>query len=495
MDDLDNTTPTEKVIMSVDTDATDTVATHTGPILTYTYSSPIASKSNDILVSLPSATAEEVREAAAKVPNIDVTDSEEGREWSDALTKGIQLNSFNNLFNSTLKDSKSNFKQSVSYNGSELMAKKPTLPDYSNTKVSGERGVMRVMQFLGSGTIFQVPLWHSGFWITFKAPSEADIVELHRMMVSDKITFGRATHGLAFSNVTSYTTDRLVDFALSHIYETTVSSKDDLTIEQYKEIIACQDIPNLVWGIVATMYPKGFAYQRACINDPLKCNYVLKETLNIARLQWPDDSALTEWQKSHLSHRGSRSRDLESIKRYKDELMKTQSRTVKLGNGEQSLSIVLRTPSIAQHVASGYKWISNISDMVTSALGDTASADERNNYITRHGQATVMRQFAHWVERIEFNENVMDDIDSIELLFDTLSADDVYRDDFITEVSKYINESTLSVIGIPTFDCPSCSTPQVLDQPLPKHVNVLPLDANQLFFALAVQVVTRLRVR
>jgi len=313
-------------------------------------------------------------------------------------------------------------------------------------------------------------------------------------MVNDKITFGRQTYGLAFSNVTAYMIDRLVDFALSHIYETSV--KEELSTAQYKELIACQDIPTLVWGITATMYPKGFNYRRACISDPVKCNHVLEELLNLTRLQWIDSSALTDWQKAHMSHRGKSSRDVDSVKRYQDEMLLTQSRTIELtGASGKSINLTIKTPSIAEHVTAGYKWISGITDTVLGALGESSSNDDRNKYITRHAQATVMRQFSHWVKSVEFNSNLIEDRDTLEQLFDTLSADDNYRDSFADKVIAYIDDSTISVIGIPTYDCPACSAPQVLEKTLPRYVNVLPLDVNQLFFALAVQMVSRLATR
>lgn len=467
-----------------------------GPELSFSYSTKAVVNKNAMYLNMPSGSTKDIIAAVDKTPNINVVDTKEGEAWSETLSGGSKLNTYGEVFSTTLNDPKAKFRQSVHFNGAELFSKQPALPERHNTKLSGARGVMQIMEFLGNGTIFQTALWHSGFWVTFKAPTEADIVELHRIMTSDKIQFGRFTHGLSFSNITVYTIDRLVDFALEHIYESTISQEGGVSLAQYKELISCQDIPSLIWGLAATMYPQGFQYRRACINDPLKCNYVLEEVLNVSRLQWVDNNALTDWQKSHMAIRRTQSCDLSTIKRYKSELLKTQSRVVALtGTTGRTLSITLKTPTISEHVDSGYKWVTGITDTVQGALGADASTDDRNNYINRHGQATVMRQYSHWVEMIEADSNLIDEHDTIDLLFDSLSSDDSYRDGFINAVAKYINESTLAVIGIPTYDCPSCATPQILDNPLPRHVNVLPLDVNQLFFALAEQTVLRLRVR
>jgi hypothetical protein len=109
-----------------------------------------------------------------------------------------------------------------------------------------------------------------------------------------------------------------------------------------------------------------------------------------------------------------------------------------------------------------------------------------------------MRQYSQWVESIEFNSNIIEDKETIESTFSILSSDDNVRDEFIQEVTKYINESTISVIGIPAYDCPNCGAPQEKVEGVstyPKLVNILPLEVVQLFFALLAQKIQRIIAR
>lgn len=309
------------------------------------------------------------------------------------------------------------------------------------------------MKHRGIGTIFQTPLWHTGIWVTLKAPSENELIELNRIITSDKIEVGRHTYGLAFSNIMSYTTDRLVDFTLEHLYDTSLKTSD-LPEGGLKSLINSQDYPALIWGLVCTMYPNGFQFSRACTNNPEKCTHITNEILNLSKISWVNRAALTEWQKTHMSSRSSNSRDIASVRRYQEELKKIQKRVVKFSEGTDSeFSITLKTPTLSEFIESGHRWIGDTVAYVDETLGRDANDKERNIFITRHSQATAMRQYIHWIDSIEFAGNIIDDRETIEGTLNVLSADNDARDGFMNEISKYIHSSTINVIGIPVYDC------------------------------------------
>lgn len=434
--------------------------------------------------TLPADFDKETKEKLLQLPNIELVDNDETRQWATDVSEGLTVTTFKEIFTPTLEDSNADFRQTVTDNGVQLAGGYPALKSIQNQNLKGERAVVRLATHLGLGSLFQVPLWHSGIWVTFKPPGETDLIELNRILISDKIKFGRYSYGLAYSNILSFTVDRLVNFALAHVYDISAKS-EDITIENLKQHILSQDIYTLLWGFMCTVYPKGFKYRRACISDPEKCNFVLEETLNLTKLQWTNTAALTDWQKTFMSGRQNKSKDLASINRYKEELGKVKNKRIIINEGlDNEVAFILKSPSIQQYVEAGYRWIGDIVDEVDRALGLNTNDDERNNFITRHGQATAMRQYIHWIQSIEFDSNVIDDLETIEKNIDMLSANDTIRNEFIKGVVDYINESTITVIGIPVFDCPSCKTSQEKEHQYPAHKNIIPLDVIQLFFAL-----------
>jgi hypothetical protein len=446
-------------------------------------------------IALPSDTAVRTRNIVSNIPNINMLDNPESRKWASALTEGLGRTMYSDVFADTVGKPGVNFAHKVEYKGTSLNAASPKFKTLENQQMKGERAIIRMITQLGLGTLIQVPLWHTGIWVTIKPPSEAELLELNRIMLNDKIRFGRFTHSLAFSNVSSYTTDRLTDFALSHVYDTTLKS-EDLNTELLKATIVSQDIPTLIWGLMCSVYPRGFKYQRACVSDPEKCHHVLEETLNLSKLQWVNTAPLTDWQKAHMASRQARSKDLESVKRYKEELSVSNNKRVSVDTSNGSkIFFTLRTPSIKEYVDAGHVWISDMVEAMEKALTTETSQTEREAMLTKYGQASAMRQYRHWVECVEIETNVISDPETISQCLDVLSSEDMILSNFIQEIVKYIGESTISVIGIPVYDCPACGKKQEVEHKLPRHTNIIPLDTMTVFFDLYTQRLTRLTER
>jgi len=237
------------------------------------------------------------------------------------------------------------------------------------------------------------------------------------------------------------------------------------------------------------------------MTDPEKCNHVAQERLNLFKIQWTNSRGLTAWQNSHMAAaRASNSKKLVDIEKYQSEMLDTQPRTVVIKGSNRDITTRLKVPNVEQYIQAGHSWIGGIAQFVNSALGVDTNNDERNNYITLHSQATAMRQFSHWVESIsmDFSEEgptIIRDQSSLEEVIGSMSSDDNIRNNFIEEVTKYINDSAISVVGIPVYDCPACGSEQKPEVVYPKATSIIPLDMYQTFFALFAQRLARITTR
>ena len=163
---------------------------------------------------------------------------------------------------------------------------------------------------------------------------------------------------------------------------------------------------------------------------------------------------------------------------------------------ENSIALTIRTPSVSEYVDAGQRWIGDIVTTVDRALGANPNNGERNDIIVKHGQASAMRQYSHWIDNIEFaGNNVINETESIEALLDNLSSDDEIRATFTEKVVGFINSSTVSVIGIPVFRCPQCQGDNEGYFKIPAYKNVIPLDVMQVFFGLLTQRLERIASR
>lgn len=471
-------------------------------------SSPKTSGTPDT-IEIPPATADVIKQQMDKSPNVDMIVSTQQHRWAEVLRSSIYHMPMENLYVDRLAEAGCDFRQQVSQGNASLRGRAPSYKKKpGETIVEGESALLQLITHLGVGGLFRAPLWNSGIWVTFKPATEAELLELNRIIQADKIQAGRWSYGLALSNNVVYTLDRVFDFALAHVYNTSIKS-DELPIYQLRDWIAPQDINSFIWGFLCASYPSGFHYETSCVADPSKCNHVLEETLNVTKLQWTDTSLLTDWQKQHMSSMAANGRTLDSLKRYREEMTRLQPTRVILNEGsEHEIAFTIQTPTVTEYINQGHRWIGGMVESVNSVLGMDANDELRNTTINKLNKATTLCQYSHWIKSIEYgdlteqeNSDVersvsrIEDRASIEENLKTLSAIDSIREKIIDKILEYIGHSTISVIGVPAYECPVCGSKSTGETNYPRHTNIVPLDLIQVFFALLGRRLNRIEIR
>lgn len=427
-------------------------------------------------LSLLNVTPQELNELLALVPKLNFVASDRGRDWLDHLQSGIEHMLKGGVFEDSLSRDDSVWRQKVEIDGDQLGAGRPRLQAREGGQaLSGEQALMRAQNLIGVGSVVQIPLWHTGIWVTLKAPADGALLELDRRIAQEKITLGRTTGGMIYSNHSVYITSYVVNFVLAHLYDATVR---DTSLESLRHLIKATDIPTLVWGMACAIYPNGYPFSQPCTVDPSKCQHVTRTTLNLAKLSWTDNKALTQYQRRHMQDRSTK-HSIETIKRYQDAHIRgnKEVRTI-----TDYLKVTLEVPSVAQMEASGFAWVDGISRMVEDSFGVTLKGEERDKYILNQGRATVLRQYSHWVSQMELEDDYVEDRETVENLMGSFSAHEEISDKIHEGIGQYIDNSTLSLIGIPKYTCPACGG-RVGDYDH-EHPHILPLDMMTIFFTL-----------
>jgi hypothetical protein len=433
-------------------------------------------------VSFLRHSVEEFNKLAEAIPKTELISAKEGAEWAQAIKDGIDNLVAGNALLKSLSKETSNWMQSVEIEGVRLAAGAPKISgEGENGKLSGDAAMFQVLGALGLGSIVQIPLWHSGIWVSIKAPTDSDLLLLDQRLADEKIALGNMTSGLVYSNTSVYMVNHLVNFALDHIYD---ASLKDTRPENLKKIIRATDIPILLWGLACAIYPNGYPYRRPCIASPTECQHVEEAMLYLPRLCWTDREALTHAQKKHMVNRRAKHTN-EHVMLYQSDLKYGKKKTVEF---TPKLKMILRVPSIEEYITSGYSWIESIVNMIEENFGSTAKGEDRERRIMAQGNVTMLRQFAHWVDKIlvtlpSGDENYIDSRDTIDRILTTLTGQDELRDKFFEEVGNYIDYSTISMIGIPRYSCPSCGKPQG-DESDSSHRYIIPVDVTNVFFTL-----------
>lgn len=442
----------------------------------------------ELTIALPSDTDARTKDFLDRTPNIKLMDSEIGDRWAETVKGSLGMSAFQDTFIRTLENPEAEFHQTLELNGTRFGSHEARFKSKQNSEFSGELAVIRTISHLGLGSIFNVGLYNSGVWVSFKPPAEDDLVELHRQLTADKIQMGRSSYGLVYANSTSFTTGRLLQFAMEHVYRFSADNKE-INPENALQHLSVLDINTILWGLACTMFPRGFAYSRACTSNPEKCQYVANETLNLRKLQWVDRRALTDKQKAQLANnRQATEMKLQDLKSYQADMTRLSSHRIVAREGQTDEIIFnLRAPSIQEYIETGHRWIDDMVDTVDASLGSNPSDAERNRQVDLRTRASIMRQYSHWVASIEFDGNQIKDRASVESVLNNISGDRDVRTTFLKGVTRYIETGSVSVIGIPTFDCPVCGTPNEGHLNYPHKSTVIPLDVIQLFFVLLTQ--------
>lgn len=454
------------------------------------FSSKPAFNENLEAVALPPDSRTSFNASVEAAANVAIDDNQAGREWLNVGIAGLKNGFEESTYERTLEAADAEFIQEMpnpASEGGKLSGVHPSTASFKATHLQGERAVLRSMTHLGMGSIFRFPLWNSGFWMTLKPPSESTLLEFQRSCQQDKIRLGRSMGGTIFSNNMAYQLDRFIQLIRNHVYVHSLDIKEEQGID-IMDLISIQDVPTLIWGLANTIYPNGFQYVRACSSDVNNCNHVTRERLNLSKICWVNRRGLADWQVKHMSSVRQASMKLETVERYRKELLASQQREINVdtASGAQ-VGVALRVPSVNEAIRAGHSWIGELTELVNNALGMEPTEDARNAYIDEHSKSTGLRQYVQWVQSVTVAEQTYEDRDTIEAHFGLFSTDSSFSEDFIAKASKYVDDSTISVIGIPTYDCPDCGQEQKAEKPLPRHVNIIPIDTMSTFFSLLVR--------
>lgn len=450
-------------------------------------------------IDLPSDTTDNTVSAISRAPNISHTSSDPDRKWAEVLNNGTNHNMDEEPLLKALYRKDANYGQTLSVNGKKYTTAITPLKAPADSILSGKRAVIRASYYGGLGGVSMTPLWHSGFWINFKPPMETDFVDLNRLLLQDKVSLGRQTVGAIYSNMTSFMVDRVIDFAIDHIYSMSVELEPGMTRADIKKLILPQDIGYIVTGLMSARYTKGYQYRRACTHSPDKCHHVIEDIIDLTKISYVDRNALTEWQKTHMTRAKANSVKIADVNRYRDEMVSLRDKVVSIGFAEMEdrvAQVTLHVPNITEYVEAGYRWIDSIVETVNRGMTENVSNRDKERFINQHARATKLRTYAHWVKQVEFNGIIINDRETIEDMLNVYSADDVFRTDFIKAVKEYICDTTIGLIGIPTYECPSCKQGQAVDTNIPATLkNIVPIDALNLFFTLNIQLLERISQR
>lgn len=460
--------------------------------LNYSYYSEMMTKFHQFQVPIPfaSASRKQTSEKMVNVPNLK-SDSPEMMKYVSTIVNATRTLFQNDAFGDVAHRDDSMFEQTLDINGKKLGALIPKFNLTNSRTPTGESVINLVRNKLQLGTMFLVPLYHSGFWVLLKTPASSAVLTLHEKIVSEKANIGRSVEGLPFSNSMSFTIASIMDFIEDNLYESSFAIPPDKKLRDY---VLVNDIPSLVWGMAAAIYPHGFIYERACITDVEKCTHHVKAVLDMSKVFWVDTTKLTEAQKVHMTSTRRGSMTLEQVQAYQNAFSMNSGVQKIVEDGPTdtpTLAVELKNPTIAAHLDAGYRWISQTEEAYGNSL--KLDVDKREAFLLKILNSQALRTYSHYVSAVIVEDNRIVEQDDLDNILNTVSEEPLISSKILEAVSEYRQNSTIAFIAIPTYICPSCGGDQISkDQNSKIPPELIPIDPIQTFFQLMIQKVRML---
>ena len=450
-----------------------------------------SSKSPTYRVSLPSINLFDFTSKLKRFNSLNIDQpSENLKQWRKVTEESVDYYTVGALYQDRFTDSKSEFKQGVETKEGDLNSISTLKFKKTEGELKGEIALLKVSKLLGLGEVINVPLPHSGIWVTIKPPTEKDLIDFYNSIFREKIMLGRTTYGLTLTNFSVHVNNRLFEFILRHIHSVNFA---DIPKDELRNYILIHDFPILAWGFACTMYPNGYDYQRACVNDIETCSYVAQATINLTKLLWVDNPSLTEAQKIILAENRPNKLTIENYRKFISEHTRVTGSTFSTKNG---IKFKLKVPTFHEYTSDGLGWVNKINTAVESIiLEDSNEEDAKTEMLNQYVKSSILRQFNHFVDYIEVEDNIISDRDTINSLLEVFSSDDDIRAEITDNILKFKVNTTLGIIGIPEYKCPQCGTTQNPTPVNDKFTSVIPMDTMSIVFLVLTSKISKILER
>jgi hypothetical protein len=355
----------------------------------------------------------------------------------------------------------------------------------SNQELNSREAMYYAMTALKVGIPATVPLWSSGWWVSFRPATEDEWVALEDMLTNDKSVGLRSINGLALSNTSTLTLETILNFVIGHIIETNIRF-DGEKAPNYRKLLQAPDIDAFLCGFMAACYPNGYPITRKCSAKIKECFATLDERVLLARLLVVDTDRVPETHLAHMARNTTGQVTEKEIEEYVASLPSNQSFEYNiLDTPETSIRIKMGVPSADDTINSGNRWNAMLGDLVTNIVNEKADERRRASLFERQARSTKLREYSHWIKEIHLDTNVVRGTEVIEKVLEIITANDEARQAMYSKIEEFIEHSRVAIVALPNYACPSCGGVQNTSLHGENIHPCIPLNVMSVFFHLA----------
>jgi len=364
------------------------------------------------------------------------------------------------------------------YEGTPLVSKNLVI----NKRVkSSKAGLMKLSQKVGIGSNIHIPLWHSGFWITYMPMVDEEIINLELELVSEIARIGKETNALIFSNYNVLFADVILKHFKKKIVDSSLALEDGQDILDYINI---NDIYTIALFMAKSMYPHGIHVVIPCSNTTIlddkgipKCSYKARLKIDLNEVFWVDESKLTVEHKQLMSKKTPRSVTIDDVIKYQDTLPTSGEIEKSFTTDNGDITIVLGPVSVNEYLESGRLFIEDLRDKAIEIIKNNKNVGDENDAERLILSSIFLNVYSHYIKKIPIDDAVITDLADKKDALNMLTSNKALSNDIMDMIKSYIDNSLISIVGVPKFKCPVCSSEQTTKE-------LIPLAVYEYFFIL-----------
>ena len=396
------------------------------------------------------------------------------------------------FFEAPIDDPESHWENELRYAGEEIQHHRPDFSSVTGKKRSlvGFAARDRIAASLGTGLSNRVLLPHSGFYVTLRARSRGDYLALDTKHNLDAGKAGPDTGGVIFQNSHFGKVERVFEFITQSVSAANIQGYADLDLGDYVRVT---DLPILYNGQATTMFPDGHPLDLPCSNDPKVCSRVETVNLDLTRIVWFNQRKIS---KDQLEHLGQLTNNYtpKDIVDYQNKGLSAFAKTITINagvNGDVKVNIRCKVPTVNEYIAAGRNWVRDAKNALQGILTDGYEMDEQEQrqYIQEHLDRSSLREYAHWIDRLNIGQDYYIEQEAIYNALEELSSVDEIMGEIFKEIQNFIESVTVAIVAIPNFSC-KCGYDYSTDENS-KHPELVPIDPLKLFFESMARRLTR----
>lgn len=411
----------------------------------------------------------------------------------DNYIADIQFRKFTVKDNTLVKEA-DKLANSVEYGNDTFQTKIQKFSKQSG-RIKGDNALARFSSLLGVGEPITVPLWHSGFSITLRPPTQRSVIILENMISGNEIELGRNTNTMIYSNYSVIYNRIVSDFILEHIITTTLDIPETDDIRKY---ILINDFYPILNALLGSMHPKGYIITKSCSNtiqiegNDTVCSSIISANIDFKKLLWVDRTKINKYMLNHMSKKLPNSHTVNDILEYQKQISDIKNSQIKLDlENNVNIDLNIKTPTLLDHINLGEKWINNIITDAETVFTNDDNTEAKNKKIKEMATSNILGIYNSYVTSIDTrtdNGNItIDNPDNITTALADISYNNEAFNIFKDKIKEYINNTTIALVAIPSYKCPKCNKEDLSSSDNPSFKNFIPLNLLELFFVLCIQ--------